>query len=185
MVKWRWLLVVAAVGMLVGPQVAAEQDLYVFGPEAIAGSWQPFMDPETEEFLAPGSVTLVGGSVVIGTTFGEPWGGGVLGPWLVVDLSRNPMIVLENAQPEDKWALKGHVRSLKPDWKIEGWGIYLHGDSDLTGDVEIDLNDALREFGPLSVVRQLPDGPIALRLWMWGVNGSVALDGIRIVYAGE
>jgi len=180
------MLGVAILGLFVVPLTyAAEQVVYNFGPEAIAAAWQPFLDPETEEFLAPGAVTLAEGKVVIGLTFGEPWGGGVMSPWLIVDLAKNPVIILENVQPSEKWTLKAHVRSLKPDWKIEGWGVYLHGDTNISGDVEIVLINALKEFGPLSVVRKLPQGPISLRLWMWGVNGSVSLDGIRIVYKGE
>jgi len=124
----------------------------------------------------------------VGITFGEPWGGGVISPWLILDVSKNPVIVLLNVQPESKWTLKAHLRSLNPEAgiKVEGWGTYLIGDNNLSGDVEIVLVDGLREFAPIQVIRAIPENPIiAVRLWFWGVGGPVSLDGIRIVYRPE
>lgn len=166
------------------------QDLviYDFPAYALASAWEPFLDPVSGGFLGAGSVTLVEGKAVVGITFGAPWGGGVISPWLLVDMSKNPVILLLGVQPTEKWTLKAHLRGLNPDVfpPVEGWGTYLIGDNNLSGDVEIVLADALREFAPIGVIRAIPRSPIlALRLWFWGVGGPVSLDGIRIVYRGE
>lgn len=164
---------------------AADFVVYHFPAQAIAAAWEPFLDPVSGEFLGAGSVTLVEGKAVVGITFGEPWGGGVISPWLLIDMSKNPVIILHNVQPTEKWTLKAHLRGLKPEvfTPVEGWGTYLIGDNNLTGDVEIVLTDAIREFAPVGVIRAIPKSPIiAIRLWFWGVGGSVSVDGITIVY---
>jgi hypothetical protein len=184
MSKWLALLVlmVAVVALVAS---AAEVVVYEFTPEMIAAAWQPFLDPTSGEFLAAGTVSLVGGKAVVGLSFGEPWGGGVISPWLLLDMSKNPVIILRNVQPTAKWTLKAHLRGLKPDVfkPVEGWGTYLIGDNNLSGDVEINVADGLREFAPIEVTRAIPANPLILvRLWFWGVGGSVSVDGIRIVY---
>ncbi|MGQ9700188.1 MAG: hypothetical protein ACUVQS_03900 [Candidatus Bipolaricaulaceae bacterium] len=176
--------------VMVGALAALAEDVvvYYFPAEAIAAAWQPFLDPVSGEFLAAGSVGLVDGKAVVGLTFGEPWGGGVISPWLVLDLSKNPVIILHNVQPTEKWTLKAHLRGLKPDvfTPVEGWGTYLIGDNNLSGDVEIVVADGIREFAPVGVIRAIPKSPIiALRLWFWGVGGSVSVEGISVVYRGE
>lgn len=175
---------------VVGSWAVWAEDLlvYNFSAQAIAAAWQPFLDPVSGEFLGAGSVSLVEGKAVVGITFGEPWGGGVISPWLLVDMSKNPVIILRNVQPTAKWTLKAHLRGLKPDvfTPVEGWGTYLIGDNNLSGDVEIVLADALREFAPIGVIRAIPKSPIlAIRLWFWGVGGSVSVDGISIVYRSQ
>lgn len=172
----------------VGAVLAKDLVVYDFPAQAIAASWEPFLDPISGEFLGAGSVTLIEGKAVVGITFGEPWGGGVISPWLLVDMSKNPIIILRNVQPKEKWTLKAHLRGLKPDvfTPVEGWGTYLIGDNNLSGDVEIVLANALREFAPVGVIRAIPKSPIiAIRLWFWGVGGSVSVDGISIVYRSE
>ncbi len=167
---------------------AADQVIYEFTPEMIAAAWQPYLDLEEQAFLGAGSVTLKDGKAVVGLTFGEPWGGGVISPWLFLDTSKNPVIILLGVEPEKMWTLKAHVRSLVyiPDekgFKVEGWGTYLIGDNNQTGNVEIVLNEGLRQFAPIGVIRGIRDNPIiAIRLWFWGVGGSVSVNGIRIVY---
>lgn len=162
--------------------------VYDFSAGAIAAAWQPYLDPVSGEFLGAGSVSLADGKAVVGVTFGEPWGGGVISPWLLVDMSKNPVIILHNVQPTAKWTLKAHLRGLKPEvfTPVEGWGTYLIGDNNLSGDVEIDLAQALREFAPLGVIRAIPQSPIlAIRLWFWGVGSSVSVDSITIVYRSQ
>ncbi len=171
--------------MIAGAAWAEDLLVYDFPAQAIAAAWQPFLDPVSGEFLGAGSVGLIDGRAVVGVTFGEPWGGGVISPWLLLDMSKNPIIILRNVRPTEKWTLKAHLRGLRPDvfTPVEGWGTYLIGDNNLSGDVEIVVANALREFAPIGVIRAIPKSPIiAIRLWFWGVGGSVSVDGIRIVY---
>lgn len=187
---WRKVALAALTMVMLGGLAALAKDVgvYHFPAEAIAAAWQPFLDPDSGEFLAAGSVGLVGGKAVVGLTFGEPWGGGVISPWLVLDLSKNPVIILHNIQPVEKWTLKAHLRGLKPDvfTPVEGWGTYLIGDNNLSGNVEIVVADGIREFAPVGVISAIPQSPIiAIRLWFWGVGGSVSVDGISIVYREE
>lgn len=181
----KWLALALMVAVVAS---AAEVVVYHFTPEMIAAAWQPFLDPESGEFLAAGTVSLVDGKAVVGLSFGEPWGGGVISPWLLVDMSKNPVIILHNVQPTDKWTLKAHLRGLKPDvfTPVEGWGTYLIGDNNLSGDVEIKIAEGIRQFAPVGVIRAIPKNPLILvRLWFWGVGGSVSVDGITIVYRTE
>jgi len=182
MSKWLTLALMVAVAAW-----AAEVVVYDFTPEMIAAAWQPFLDPTGGEFLAAGTVSLVEGEAVVGLSFGEPWGGGVISPWLLVDMSKNPVIILRNVKLTDKWTLKAHVRGLKPDvfTPVEGWGTCLIGDNNLSGDVEINVAEGLRQFAPVGVIRAIPNPLIFIRLWFWGVGGSVSVDGITIVYRME
>ncbi|MBC7317673.1 hypothetical protein H5T57_00215 [Candidatus Bipolaricaulota bacterium] len=185
MSKW-WVAVAVTVGAVLA--LGADVVIYEFTPEMIAAAWQPYLDPESGEFLGAGTVSLIDGKAVVGVTFGEPWGGGVISPWLLLDVSKNPVIILLNVQPKEKWTLKAHLRGLKPDvfTPVEAWGTYLIGDNNLSGDVEINLAEGIKEFAPVGVIRALPNTPIiAIRLWFWGVGGPVSVDGIRIVYRTE
>lgn len=184
MFRW-WLVAALAVTVMA---TGAEVVVYEFTAEIIAAAWQPFLDPVTGEFLGAGSVSLVDGKAVVGLTFAEPWGGGVISPWLLLDATKNPVIILLNVRPTAKWTLKAHLRPIKPEVfkPVEGWGTYLIGDNDLSGNIEIVLMDGLKEFAPIAVIKAIPKHPlIAIRLWFWGVAGPVSVDGIRIVYRPE